>query len=513
MTKSGKALNFLFVIFSAFAFLICFVLDVKVKANSGLDDALRRVAERCPSMTIKGIKRSCGGLMQAGLNEEDILRNVIVGGLGYDRFNHEMKGQVLKSRSYTETQQNRFLTKVITDAQSLYNFFYPMDLSNNFYNGLYSRRLDSNQLFGNYFRGNMKVAVGQKQYLTHITSATGTFDLTEDFEDIIGFLPDTFNPDIYQKVIDYFGDLVTTDIIYGGVIDQMTSLRVCYNDPSMLRYIEQQLDSTIDVAISAIPPNGFINYARSDQLTIVGGNPQEADTSKRIRSFKQNPAPVLFSAVPIWTVFPEGPKRENMKRAYDNFVNNFSQRMGAEARNLQNLIAQEQFNPYQPHEVSVYFTQNYACNVGSMFGSWGDCSVVGSCRKACSVRFAGQTISNGQTVVLEQRVVGGTVRDGQGNIRYCLANACRAFLKVQRDEHGNIALFSELYDFVKGGNLRFLSTMAYSKPGVKSGCVDLPGSSYYVNDPKAAGSIIKACVRCTPTLNPGGPTVCDCPRL
>ncbi|KAL9658147.1 hypothetical protein ABK040_013059 [Willaertia magna] len=82
MTKSIKALNILFIIFSAL--LMCFVL-VNVKASSGLDDALRRVAERCPSMTIKGIKRSCGGLMQAGLSEEDILRNVIVGGLGYDQ--------------------------------------------------------------------------------------------------------------------------------------------------------------------------------------------------------------------------------------------------------------------------------------------------------------------------------------------------------------------------------------------------------------------------------------------
>ncbi|KAL9658123.1 hypothetical protein ABK040_013036 [Willaertia magna] len=501
MTKSIKALNILFVIFSVFALLICFVL-VNVKANSGLDDALRRVAERCPSMTIKGIKRSCGGLMQAGLSEEDILRNVIVGGLGYDRFNHEMKGQVLKSRSYTETQQNRFLTKVMTDAQSLYNFFYPMDLSNNFYNGLYSRRLDSNQLFGNYFRGNMKVAVGQKQYLTHITSATGTFDLTEDFEDIIGFLPDAFNPDIYQKVIDYFGDLVTTDITYGGVIDQMTSLRVCYNEPSMLRYIEQQLDSTIDVAAYARPPNGFINYARSDQLSIVGGNPQEADTSKRIRSFKQNPAPILFSAVPIWTVFPEGPKRENMKRAYDNYVNNFSQRMGAEARNLQNLIAQEQFNPYQPQDVSIYIEQVIACGKGTIF-SQPECAVVGGCRRGCSFLVGTHRISNGQTVTV-----------ATNNFIGSLKRTYTAFLKVSRDGAGAIALFSESYQQLKNGQWNLLGQLDYVKPGISQGCVEMQGSSFYVNNANSFGVLIKACVNCVPTFNPnGGPYVCNCPRL
>ncbi|KAL9654967.1 hypothetical protein ABK040_008756 [Willaertia magna] len=257
-----------------------------------------------------------------------------------------MKGQVLKSRVYTQAQGERFLSKVMQDPRSLYDFFYPTDLSNNFYNGLYSRNLRSTQLYNSYFKGNMKVTVAQKQYLSYNAVVTSNSDLTDKFKEVLSFLPDVYNPDVYQRVIDYFGDLY------------------CYGDPSMLRYVEQLLDSSINTG-SPKPPNGFIDYARADQLTIVGGNPQEGNIHNRIRSFPNNPSPILFSAVPIWTVFPAGPKRDNMKRAYDDFVNNFSRKLGTEANYLQSLINEEYL---RQEEVTVYHSQLNRCDRGSIFG-------------------------------------------------------------------------------------------------------------------------------------------------
>ncbi|KAL9646111.1 hypothetical protein ABK040_007989 [Willaertia magna] len=338
--KNIKALN-IFVIFS-FLFLF-FIVCSKVTVGSELDNALRRVAERCPSMTITGIKKSCGGgLMKASPSDpDDLFRSLVVAGLGYDTFNHQIKGQVLNSKPLKEIDQTKMLSREMTSAESIYDTFYPRLAFKNLYNGLNSRRLGSTDLFSNFFKGNMKVAICQKQYLSHFTSVTYNQDRTDEFKEILRLLPVTYDQESYQKIIDYFGDSVATEITYGGVIDQMTSVRVCYNDPAMLRYVEQQLNSDIDAFTAAKPPNGFINYAKSSQLTIVGGNPQESDTVKRIRSFKNNPAPVLLFVIPIHMVFPLGPKGNNMKRAYDEYINNMNLKIGAQVRNLKNLIEQQ----------------------------------------------------------------------------------------------------------------------------------------------------------------------------
>ncbi|KAL9641571.1 hypothetical protein ABK040_013491 [Willaertia magna] len=452
--------------------------------NNELDTVLRRVGERCPYMSMKGIQKACSGLMKGSAtttNNEDFFKDLLVGGLGYDRFNHEMKGQVLKSKIYTQNKEERSTT-----------------------------------LYNSYFRGDMKVTVAQKQYLSFSAQVTGvtTEDLTEEFKQILEFLPDTYNAEIYQKVIDYFGDLVTTNVVYGGVIDQMSSIKVCYNDPQMLKYVEQQLEASIIIDGSVKPPNGFVNYVRADQIGIVGGNPQEGDINNRIRSFSNNPAPILFNAVPIWTVFPEGAKKDNMKRAYDDFVNNFSQKMGAEANYLQSLIAQEQFNPFQAQEVQLFATQTPVCGISTFWPGQQCVDYNHGCRKACIQSLGTFRLNNGETATVGTLEFGGKVRDNTGKELWFLAQTGRNQLKVGRDGDRAITLWTELYTALKNNPWRFSGNMDYVKPGYKTGCVGMEASKYWVNDPRANGVTIQACVRCVLTINPDGSSGgCDCPKL
>ncbi|KAL9658670.1 hypothetical protein ABK040_006204 [Willaertia magna] len=494
INRGGGIFMLLSVIMLVVALQLLISSSIKMVEAGELDVALKRMAERCPSMTMRGIKTSCGPNGPFRLGGEGLDANafndVVISGLGYDRFTKEMKSQVLKSKSFTTRKDTYYLTKIMQDAKTMYDFFYPMDLSNTFFNGLYSRRISANEVFNGYFKGEMKISAAQKQHLFYNVQVTNNNDLTDEFKYIISLLPDVYNPDIYRKVIDYFGDLVTTNIAYGGVIDQLTSIKACYSDPSMITYIQQQLDSSIDTS-ALKPPNGYVNYAKVQQLDIVGGNPQEANIDKRIRSFSKNPAPILFNAVPIWTVFPVGTKQNNMKRAYDTYLSEFSQKVATDSKFLDSLVKAEAAE--HERDVFIYWGQSSVCR-NNLYNVPGCKAITGNCRSACLMNT--EVIPNFQQgqKVLHQHVEGDTIRR----------------LVLIKDKSDKIALYSVISLLPIYGNMqtRYTGTTV----PITSGCVELNASNYFYGPVGVPyeGVVIKACVRCNPMF---GANNCECPKL
>ncbi|EFC39298.1 predicted protein [Naegleria gruberi] len=270
----------------------------------------------------------------------------IIAGVGYSREDHTIRPQILQSPSSVPTSGEESVVKTMKSAQEYFSMLFPRD-GQTVFNGLYSHGSAATDLiFSRFFEGNLFIADIQKQYFTHTVSLS-TIQVTDEFQMIIDLLPYEMDTDLYMQVITSFGDSIATNIVYGGVIDLTTSVKSCYNDPSMLSYLDLELQLSIDDQTDTSSlPNGYIRYHKVAQLDIVGGNPQISSKRERVSTFASNPVPVKFETIPIWRAFPDGPKQANMKIIYNNYIqskadqvnqmiNDLNAKMAADASKLQ----------------------------------------------------------------------------------------------------------------------------------------------------------------------------------
>ncbi|EFC42770.1 predicted protein [Naegleria gruberi] len=290
-----------------------------------LNGQISKMESKC-LIGLKGLK--CGGgipmsVQNAQLRGANAIvdESVIIAGVGYSRVDHTIKPQILKSPTAKKVPvTSTKLLNVMRNANEFFELVYPAD-GKPIYNGLYSHNSGAENIYQNYFKGDMVVMDAQQQYITHQVE-TNTIQVTEDFQRIIDILPNAMDRDLYNLVITSFGDSILTSVNYGGVVDMVVSVRSCFSDANMKSYLDIQLQLSVDnnTDTSSLP-TGYIRYNKVAQLDIVGGNPQIFNVKERVKTFEQNPVPVKFLSIPIWRAFPAGPKQENMKTVYNEYVN------------------------------------------------------------------------------------------------------------------------------------------------------------------------------------------------
>ena len=287
------------------------LVDPKVQ----LKTQISKMEAKC-MIGMKGLK--CNGVRVNPLSRNVMEDLPIVAGVGYSRIDHTIKPQIVKSPQAKKVTQTvtKFLN-VMDSAERFFDYVYPGD-GVPIYNGLYSHNSGAAEIFTNYFKGNMMVMDAQQQYVTHAVSVDKV-EVTEDFQRILDILPSTLDRDLYNLVISSFGDSILYQVEYGGVVDLTVSVRSCFNDANMKNYLDLELQMAAGDAPNTLP-SGYIRYHKVSQLDIVGGNPELSDIKQRVNTFSLNPVPVKFLSVPIWRAFPNGPKQENMKKVYQEYL-------------------------------------------------------------------------------------------------------------------------------------------------------------------------------------------------
>ncbi|EFC35566.1 predicted protein, partial [Naegleria gruberi] len=113
---------------------------------------------------------------------------------------------------------------------------------------------------------------------------------------------------------------------------------------NMAKYVQSELANIVGNPDGQVPL-GYAQYHKISQLDIAGGNPQDDNIPRRVQSIRTNPVPIKFESSPIWTVFPAGTKRENMKTAYYNYVNSKNNMVNDMINRLNYLRDLEAFTP------------------------------------------------------------------------------------------------------------------------------------------------------------------------
>ncbi|EFC41180.1 predicted protein [Naegleria gruberi] len=245
----------------------------------------------------------------------------IIAGVGYSRADNSINLPILKSTQATTVSGSQTLTRSINSATDYFNLLHPGDGAEITNTGLYSYgQTATDMIFKKFFQGNLKGYNIQKQFYTHRVEISN-IEPTDDFKRIIDLLPENMDQDLYMMVINSFGDSIATKITYGGIVDMTTTVRSCYNDPSMEQYLDIQLQMSIngDTDTKKLP-NGYLRYQRVGSLDIIGGNPQLSNINQRTQTFAKNPVPVKMEIIPIWRAFPAGIKQENMKKVYTDYA-------------------------------------------------------------------------------------------------------------------------------------------------------------------------------------------------
>lgn len=284
-----------------------------MEPSEKIQEQLANIAQKTCLAGLKGV--DCLAKRRAMVPSSTL--SLLFAGVGYDRWTHTVKPPVFRSGEAQPAQSQETISGTFGDARQFYSMIYPVNGQSTFYNGIYTHNGGSQEMFNQFFSGSMHAIDAQTQFVTHQVSSSN--QVTEDFKNIIDILPETMDEELYKKVIEFFGDSIATSVKYGGVVDSTVSVRSCFSDGNMENYVRSELNNVLTGNPSGVP-DGYIRYHRVSQLDIAGGNPQVASIPERVATFEQNPVPIKFETVPIWQAFPEGPKRENMKAIYDNYV-------------------------------------------------------------------------------------------------------------------------------------------------------------------------------------------------
>ncbi|EFC43635.1 predicted protein [Naegleria gruberi] len=286
--------------------------------------------------------------------------DLLFAGMGYDSYAHTVKPQILNSNTVNvlSSPSVNSISVTMTDARQFYSQVYPISgQQSTFYNGLYTHNGGADEIFTKFFEGKLNVLNAQQQYTTHQTSVTNAMDITSGFSRIVEILPNEMNQEMYEKIIEFFGDSVMTLVNFGGVVDSTVSVRGCYSDPNMENYVKTQLSGIIQ-GYDADVPVGWVKYHKISELDIAGGNPEIDNIPRRVETFHLNPVPIRFDTIPIWQVFPEGPKRNNMKAVYDSYV----QAQGSMVENKINRIQQLKLQELQKPQPFVAYARRKSNN-------------------------------------------------------------------------------------------------------------------------------------------------------
>jgi len=258
-------------------------------------------------------------------------RNVIISGFGFDRTKRTMKFPVFDSELPTDGggKVDHTTAKFNSVREFLTHVYASKGI---FQGGLYVTNDNELRELANKF-GDYRVSIGttQRMYITH-TSKIKSRTTTEEFDQIVASLPpyDRNNPtskQIYDMFIEFFGTDISTSTEHGGIIYQQVAIKSCFGGS-----ITEGMLNDIDALIRKIPPNNaYLRYRQTGHNNILGGNPELSfdRINERIQSFNQAPAPLRFSAIPIWEAVNDSSRKNWIHTAVQDHINLNTQSVNA----------------------------------------------------------------------------------------------------------------------------------------------------------------------------------------
>jgi hypothetical protein len=256
--------------------------------------------------------------------KSDEKRDLIISGFGYDRVKRTMKYPIFDSTQSAPV--NLKVDHTVEKFNSVRDFLnHVHSHKNQFMGGLYVT--NDNELRDLAFRfGDYRVALGttQRLYITHSSQVLSRTPSPE-FTQIVNSLPpyDRNNPSskqLYDMFLEFFGTDISVNTEHGGIVYQQVAIKSCFGGS-----ITDGMLHDIDALIRRVPPGNtaYLRYRQSGAINILGGNP-ELDFSRineRINSFSQAPAPVRFSAIPIWDAVADPTRKQWIHAAVQDHIN------------------------------------------------------------------------------------------------------------------------------------------------------------------------------------------------
>lgn len=238
----------------------------------------------------------------------------IIGGLGFSTLKQTTKLPILKSANYSKIKNEEFDYYEYDKASVLFDTLYSYD-NNLARAGIYSKKEGADQLFVNFYSNSMKGTLSQKRITFYEVNSISSLD--ESFEKVISILPQEYNEDAYNLVVEFWGDSYLKNMKYGGIFEDIRALRSCYN--ADIKDVEKNVESII---YNNEPSKEvrYLEYASYSQVSIYGGNPEILENNKRLETIETNPVFVLGIKKPIWDLINDDKKRENMKMHIENTV-------------------------------------------------------------------------------------------------------------------------------------------------------------------------------------------------
>lgn len=299
-------------------FIILFVImhfsnASPIIANDNINTIIKKIALssaaiNCPILNFEG--STCPTNIVNFVNKDVN----IIGGLGFDTIKQTTKLPILKSNNYTKLKKEEFEYHEFDKVTDLFNmlYSYDIDLAKA---GIYSKREGADQLFSRFYSNSMKGTVSQKRITYFEVNAAPELD--DNFQKAVSMLPEEYNEDTYNLIMEFWGDSYLEYMQYGGIFEDIRALRSCHNADV------QDVKKNVDSLINNNKPSSevrYLDYASYSQSSIYGGNPEIIETKKRMETIESNPVFVAGIKKPIWNLIKEGKVRDNIKLHIENTI-------------------------------------------------------------------------------------------------------------------------------------------------------------------------------------------------
>jgi len=123
---------------------------------------------------------------------------------------------------------------------------------------------------------------------------------------------------LYRKIINIFGTDVSVKTNHGGVIYQLSMLKLCYGG-SVTADMVTEMENKINNITNG--PIAYLNYRKLGLFDIKGGNPEVNNIQQRISTFSQSPAILNFDSVPLWSLIKDAQYSAAVKGAIEHYIN------------------------------------------------------------------------------------------------------------------------------------------------------------------------------------------------
>ena len=308
------------------------------------DIAYESAKKYCPIIGFRGSACPIANLEHQP--EKNILDN-IVGGIGFDTIRQLTRLPVKKSQKPIECFNEELEYFEFSEISKFYDRIYS---NKDAKAGMYSQREGADQLFVNFYGNTMKATLAQKKYTYY--QVNSELELDEYFEKAIDLLPQNYDKDIYDVIINFWGDSFVTESNYGGIFENQRALRECFN--AEISDVQKNIDSLINNEQPSKDVR-FLDYSLYSSIDIIGGNPEITNYTERLNTFKTNPVFIHGTKLPIWEAIPEGTIRQNMKIHIRNIDRKIIDFIDASKDRIKNLFFEE-----AKKEEYIIYSENYA---------------------------------------------------------------------------------------------------------------------------------------------------------